>query len=413
MKTKKIPAELEEMLEEGIIDDVLARLLSGKEASLFVVQKGEDIIAAKVYKSRKQRSFKNIVSYIDGRNQTRNSRDRRAQSKKTNYGRELVENNWRQMEFDSLYKAFSAGVRCPEPILMSGDVLLMELLMDEFGEPALRLADMELDDTVAKLLHQEIFQQVRLLLTCDLIHGDLSAYNILVAHNGLNLIDLPQAVDASANNEARDILARDLRNITEFLSRFDAALLDFTECGNALFSHYEKGTLSAAVEPQRNPKRAPSRKINNSSIDESLYAIREAKEHNDRKHGRGPPRSSYGDDDGKENSGRGDFGHGARDDQRRHNRDQRGERNVSRDHRGRSDRGPPQNDNRGPRQDNRGYGRDDNRGPRQDNRGRYDNRGPRQDNRGRDDNRGPRQDNRGRDDNRGPRQDNRGRDDNR
>jgi RIO kinase 1 len=243
-----------ELVDEGIIDDVLSRLLSGKEASIFVVEKGGEVLAAKVYKAREQRTFKHVSSYVAGRNQTRNTRDRRAKQRRSNYGKELIEKSWREMEMDALQRAYYAGVRVPQPFLLSGDVLLMELLTDETGGPAPRLADLELNHTVAKLLHEEVFLQVRRLLSADLIHGDLSAYNILYTPEGCHLIDLPQAVDASANREARDILHRDLMNVTEHLAKFDARLLELRDCGAALFDHYEKGTLDRAVAPEGGSK---------------------------------------------------------------------------------------------------------------------------------------------------------------
>jgi len=304
LKTKKIPPALHDMLEEGYIDEVVERLLSGKEASLFVVRKGDDYIAAKVYKPRQQRSFKNIASYVDGRNQTRNTRDKRAQAKKTTYGRELMETSWRQMEYDALCTAHTAGVRVPEPILLHGDVLLMELLTDEHGNPALRLADLELNDEVAELLHQEVFQQVRLLLQCGLIHGDLSVYNILVAYNGLNLIDLPQAVNASANQEARDILHRDLKNVTEYLARFAPRLQAYTDCGLALFRHYERGTLTANTTPQKNRQPRRPREGKRADVDESLQFIREASDDHARRGGGRPTRRKRGGGGGAKTSGR-------------------------------------------------------------------------------------------------------------
>lgn len=250
MAKKKIPDRLQEMIDEGVIDDVRAKLLSGKEASVYVVERDEELFAAKVYKARDARSFKNVASYVDGRNQTRNSRDKRAMNRKTRYGRELVEDSWRETEHNALQRAFHAGVRVPEPYLLYEEVLLMELVCDEHGSPAPRLADFELTQEVAGLLHLEAFLQVRRLLEAGLIHGDLSAFNILVAEEGLTLIDMPQIIDAAANSEARELLHRDLKNLTEHLARFDAGLLKFRDCGEPLWKHYEKGTLGQVREPQ-------------------------------------------------------------------------------------------------------------------------------------------------------------------
>ena len=246
----KIPKQLQALLEEGIIDDVVETLLSGKEASVYVVTRDGEYIAAKVYKARNARTFKNVATYMEGRNQTRNTRDKRAMRKKTSYGQGLVEESWRQMEHDALQRAFHGGVRVPEPYLLYDDVLLFELLLDEEGHPAPRLADVELNADVAELLHLEIFLQVKRLLAVGLIHGDLSAFNILVPAAGLTLIDMPQVIDPSSNNDAKELLARDLRNVTEHLARYDARLLRFRDCGYALFRHYQRGTLDTVTGPE-------------------------------------------------------------------------------------------------------------------------------------------------------------------
>jgi RIO kinase 1 len=238
------------MIEEGVIDDVRAQLLSGKEASVFVVERDGELYAAKVYKAREGRSFKNVTSYVEGRNQTRNSRNKRAMTRKTRYGQKLVEDNWRATEQIALQRAFNAGVRVPEPYLLYEEVLLMELVCDETGTPAPRLSDFELTKEVAGLLHLEAFLQVRRLLAAGMIHGDLSAFNILVASEGLTLIDMPQLIDASANSEAAELLQRDLKNLTEHLARVDPGLLRFRDCGEALWNHYQRGTLEQVREPE-------------------------------------------------------------------------------------------------------------------------------------------------------------------
>ncbi|MEZ4393379.1 MAG: RIO1 family regulatory kinase/ATPase [Polyangiales bacterium] len=245
-----LPDSLVSLLEDGVIDTVERRLLSGKEASVYVVSRRGELLAAKVYKAVERRTFKATASYTEGRNQTRNSRDQRAMSKRSNYGRELAEESWRDMEFRALYNADAAGVRVPKPILLYGDVLLMELLVDEHGEPAPRLADTELDPHDAEPMFREVFRQVRLLLGTGKVHGDLSAFNILLTKAGPTIIDMPQVVDAPGNNLARDILTRDLQNVVGHLARFDARLLRFRHCGEALWRHYQMGSLDDATQPQ-------------------------------------------------------------------------------------------------------------------------------------------------------------------
>lgn len=244
------PDGLSHLVEEGIIDAVHAQLMSGKEATVYVVEREGHLGAAKVYKARDQRTFKKTTSYVEGRNQTRNSRDRRAMQKKSAYGRGLIEDNWQEMEFHALRAAFDAGVRVPEPYFLYENVLFMELIVDGAGAPASRLADFTFTAEEATALHQEVFWQVKALLGTGRIHGDLSAYNVLMAAGGPTLIDMPQVVEVAGNNNARQILRRDLRNLTEHLARFDARLLRVADCGDALFHHLQRGTLDSVTAPE-------------------------------------------------------------------------------------------------------------------------------------------------------------------
>ena len=244
------PDGLSHLVEEGIIDAVHARLMSGKEATVYIVEREGHLGAAKVYKARDERTFKKTASYVEGRNQTRNSRDRRAMQKKSAYGRGLIEDNWQEMEFHALRAAFEAGVRVPEPYFLYENVLFMELLVDGAGTPASRLADFTFTAEEATALHQEVFLQVKALLGTGRIHGDLSAYNVLMAAGGPTIIDLPQVVEVAGNNNARQILRRDLRNLTEHLARFDARLLRVADCGDALFQHLQRGTLDSVTVPE-------------------------------------------------------------------------------------------------------------------------------------------------------------------
>jgi RIO kinase 1 len=242
--------ELARLVEEGVIDAVHSRLMSGKEATVFVVERAGYLGAAKVYRARQDRTFKKTASYVEGRNQTRNSRDRRAIGKKTAYGRGLIEEGWQDMEFRALRAAFDAGVRVPEPFFLFENVLLMELVVDQQGAPASRLADFPYTPEQANALHLEIFLQVKKLLETGRVHGDLSAYNVLMAVGGPTIIDLPQVVDVAGNTNARQILRRDLRNVTEHLARFDARLLRFADCGDPLFEHLARGTLDLVTAPE-------------------------------------------------------------------------------------------------------------------------------------------------------------------
>jgi RIO kinase 1 len=245
---------LAHLVDEGVIDAVHSRLMSGKEATVYVVERGGHLAAAKVYRARDDRTFKKVSSYVEGRNQTRNSRDIRAMGKKTSYGRELMEAGWQDTEFQALRAAFDAGVRVPEPYFLHDNVLFMQLLLDDQGTPAPRLADLVFTAEEATRLHLEVFLQIKGLLETGRVHADLSAYNILMADQGPTLIDLPQVVDVAHNRNSGQILRRDLRNVTEHLARFDARLLRFADCGEALYAHCVHGTLELATGPE---ERAP------------------------------------------------------------------------------------------------------------------------------------------------------------
>ena len=244
------PDGISHLVAEGIIDAVHARLMSGKEATVYVVEREGHLGAAKVYKTRDERTFKKTASYVEGRNQTRNSRDRRAMQNKSTYGRGLIEDNWQSMEFNALRAAFDAGVRVPEPYFLYENVLFMELLVDSAGAPASRIADFVFTAEEATALHQEVFLQVKTLLGTGRIHGNLSAYNVLMAAGGPTIIDMPQVVEVAGNNNARQILRRDLRNLTEHLARFDARLLRVADCGDALFHHLQRGTMDTVTAPE-------------------------------------------------------------------------------------------------------------------------------------------------------------------
>jgi len=241
---------LERLVQDGVIDAVRSRLMSGKEATVYVVERGGYLGAAKVYKPPEDRTFKKVASYVEGRNQTRNSRDARAMKKKSVYGRGLMEEGWHSMEFHALHAAFAAGVRVPEPFFLFDEVLLMELVVNDMGTPASRMADFSFSPEQASALHHEVFMQVCKLLQTGRVHGDLSAYNVLMADKGPTIIDLPQVVDVSQNTNARQILRRDLRNVTEHLARFDARLLRFADCGDVLFGHFMSGSLGMVAGPE-------------------------------------------------------------------------------------------------------------------------------------------------------------------
>lgn len=237
----KTPKGLEPLIEDGVISEVIRSLKSGKEASVYVVQCGPDLRCAKVYKDMGQRSFQARAQYQEGR-KVRGSRQARAMRRSTNYGRKEQEAAWKNTEVDALYQLASVGVRVPVPYGFFNGVLVMELVTGVDGGSAPNLGEVELSIEQARDYHRFLISQIVRMLCAGLIHGDLSEYNILVANDGPVIIDLPQVVSASGNNNAQAMLARDINNVTATLGRFAPELLP-TRFAEEMWSLYEQGLL--------------------------------------------------------------------------------------------------------------------------------------------------------------------------
>ena len=237
----KTPKRLEPLIESGLIDEVLYALKSGKEAAVYVVRCGSTVCCAKVYKEADQRSFRQSVLYQEGR-KVRNTRRARAMEKGSRYGRQEQESAWQNAEVTALYRLADAGVRVPKPYNFIDGVLLMELVTDADGHPAPRLNDMAMSPEQARDYHAFLIAQIVRMLCDGLVHGDLSEYNVLVGEDGPVIIDLPQAVDAAANNHARQMLQRDVANMAAYFGRFAPELLT-THYGKEMWKLYQSGEL--------------------------------------------------------------------------------------------------------------------------------------------------------------------------
>lgn len=238
----KIPKRIQPLVQEGLVDAVIRQLMSGKEATVYVVRCGDEIRCAKVYKEASQRSFRQAASYQEGR-KVRNSRQARAMEKGTRYGRKMQEEVWQNAEVDALYRLAAAGVRVPTPYICLEGVLLMDLVTDAEGNVAPRLNDVVLTPELARDYHARLLHQVVLMLVAGVIHGDLSEYNILVDAEGPVIIDLPQAIDAASNTEAGAMLERDVTNLATYFSQFAPELAQ-TQYGKEIWNLYGAGLLS-------------------------------------------------------------------------------------------------------------------------------------------------------------------------
>ena len=242
----KTPQGLQALIDDGVIDEVMRPLKSGKEAAVYVVRSGDDVRCAKVYKDMAQRSFQQRVQYQEGR-KVRGSREARAIGKASKYGRKQQETAWKNTEVDALYQLVEAGVRVPEPHGYFHGVLVMELVTDADGFSAPRLGELQLSAEQAREYHAFLVRQVVRMLCIGLIHGDLSAYNVLVGAEGPVVIDFPQVVSATGNNAARAMLLRDVNNLTATLGAFAPELLD-TWYGEEMWALFEQGDLFPDTE---------------------------------------------------------------------------------------------------------------------------------------------------------------------
>ena len=238
----KIPNRIQPLVDDGLIDDVLQRLKSGKEADVYTVLCGGKVQCAKVYKEATQRSFKQAVQYQEGR-KTRNSRNAPAMQKGTKFGRKQQEESWQTAEVDALFRLANAGVRVPQPYLCIDGVLLMELVTDANGSVAPRLSDVSLSEEEAVTDFHTMIRNIVRMLCAGIVHGDLSEFNVLLDDQGPVIIDLPQAVDAAANNHAESMFERDVDNITSYYGQFAPQLLK-TRYAKEIWLLYEDGKLT-------------------------------------------------------------------------------------------------------------------------------------------------------------------------
>jgi RIO kinase 1 len=248
----KAPPRLQSLVEEGLIDTVVRQLMSGKEAMVFVVRCGDETRCAKIYKEANNRSFRQAVDYTENR-KVKNSRSARAMAKGSKFGRQEQEAAWQSAEVDALYRLAAAGVRVPQPYNFHDGVLLMELVTDAHGDAAPRLNDVSFSPEDARAHHATLVAEVVRMLCAGVVHGDLSEFNILLAHlpgaegeeghDGPVIIDLPQAVDAAGNNHAQRMLLRDVANLRDFFGQF-APELRSTQYGPEIWSLYQSGLLS-------------------------------------------------------------------------------------------------------------------------------------------------------------------------
>ena len=236
----KIPKRLKPLLDAHLNEDVIGKLQSGKEAEVYVVRARGELCCAKVYKEEHNRTFKQKTQYTEGR-KVRNTRRARAMDSSSRYGKQEREAEWQNTEVDALYLLASAGVRVPKPMEYYEGVLLLQMIVDADGNPAPRLNDVEFTAEQARANFVLLIRESVKMLCAGLVHGDYSEFNILVAHDGLVIIDLPQAIQATANN-AFGLFERDLVQLAAFFGQFAPEIID-TRYPKEIWRLFENGKL--------------------------------------------------------------------------------------------------------------------------------------------------------------------------
>lgn len=266
----KTPKRLQPLVDDGLINEVLSRLMSGKEADIFIVRCSHNIRCAKVYKDAVKRSFKKAAHYQEGR-KVRSGRRARAMEKRSNYGRKQQEEIWQNAEVEALSRLANAGVRVPETYGCVDGVLLMELIQDEAGDVAPRLGDVTMPQEQAIEDHALMMHYIKLMLCEGLVHGDLSEFNVLIDEFGPVIIDLPQAVNAAANNNAQSMFARDVNNMTRYYSEFAPSLKN-TRYAEEMWSLFEEGKLTPAT-PLSGQFTDPTKNADVDAVMEEIKAV--------------------------------------------------------------------------------------------------------------------------------------------
>ena len=257
---KEIVSELDGVMNDKLVEfaakryitDVLYTVKSGKEATVYCCRAhpsvGCELVAAKIYRPGKFRGYKSMDTYREGRI-VFDQREARAMKNKTRRGRDFQETAWTGVEFSMLQRLFKVGADVPEPILhtpasppfVPAAAVLMEFVGDEDG-PAPMLRNVELPSEDARDLFDLVLDNVELWLASNIIHGDLSAYNILCWEDSLVVIDFPQAVDPRQNPKAFDLLLRDIGNVCTYWEKYGVRESAF-EITHELWQRWQFGHL--------------------------------------------------------------------------------------------------------------------------------------------------------------------------
>ena len=249
---------LERFHRDGWIKDILYRVKSGKEATVYCCQAGPaaelDLVAAKVYHHRRKRAMQNRAAYQQGRDLLgaggsvmRDQRQLRAIRKKSKYGQRLETISWLEHEFQAMRQLHAAGADLPRPLIQGATAFLMEYIGDA-TQAAPLLQEIALTTGQAWKSYRRLLRNIELFLAHDRVHGDLSAYNALYWEDRIYIIDFPQIVDAVENPDALPLLTRDVVRLYQYFARCGVKGRP-VQLAQRLWQRYHRGELSHSAEP--------------------------------------------------------------------------------------------------------------------------------------------------------------------
>jgi RIO kinase 1 len=224
--------KMESFLDDSLILEVLRPVHGGKEASIFLCSAapstGRQHFAVKVYRSMERRVFRNDGAYQHGR-VILSQRAKRAYENRSDFGRQVQYGHWVAAEYQTQRMLFDAGADVPRPWACNGSAIVMDWIGDDAtATPAIHLRHAKLARDEAYRLCDQLVANVELMLRLNVVHGDLSPFNVLYESttDGMpsrcTVIDFPQSVDPRANRNACELLFRDVNNVCEFFQKFGA-----------------------------------------------------------------------------------------------------------------------------------------------------------------------------------------------
>ena len=199
---------IEKLISNRILDIIDFPISTGKEGNVFRgITPDKKNVAIKIYRTSNL-TFKHISKYIVGDPRFKDLHKNR---------RDLIY-EWTKKEYKNLQRAYKAGVDVPKPIVYINNVLVMEYI-GVSDVPAPLMKDIKLKNP-RKIFDTLIGFISKMYQKAEIVHGDISAFNVLIFKNKPYLIDFGQGVLIEHPN-ALEFLKRDIHNIVSYFKKFN------------------------------------------------------------------------------------------------------------------------------------------------------------------------------------------------